>query len=65
MLIYEGVIVLELVLMLRLDSANFDALEGVMICPELLSVNLPLILPRTESQFLSSATRPALSNLVV
>ena len=47
MLIYEGVIVLELVLILRLDSANFDALEGVMICPELLSVNLPLILPRT------------------
>jgi hypothetical protein len=37
-LIYEGVIVLELVLILRLDSANFDALEGVMICPELLSV---------------------------
>ena len=38
MLIYEGVIVLELVLILRLDSANFGALEGVMICPELLSV---------------------------
>ena len=38
MLVYKGLIVLELVLMLRLDSANLDALEGVLICPELLSV---------------------------